>query len=787
VLELFWTLCRGARVLLLSEKALLGSSELAQATVQTRKIDFSLFYFANEDAKLQRARYRLLIEGARFADEHGFTAVWTPERHFHTFGGLYPNPSVTSAALATITEHVQLRAGSVVLPLHDPVRVAEEWSVVDNLSNGRVGLAFASGWHANDFVFFPQNYTDRKNVMFRDIQTVQRLWQGEQVQVTDGSGQQIAIQIFPPPLQSRLPIWITAAGSDETFIRAGEIGANVLTHLLGQSVEEVARKIQLYRASLESHGFARSAGHVTLMLHTFLGADPEVVRQKVQQPFTNYLRTSVGLIENLVRTLHLPLDLSSMSAQDMDDLLAFAVERYRGTSALFGTPEDCLKLVESFKAIEVDELACLIDFGIETADVLAGLPYLDTLRQLANEAVAPQTNPTADYSLLAQATKYKPTLMQCTPSAMRLLSLDERVWDSLASLRCLLLGGEALPASLVEQVQKKLPVRIENMYGPTETTVWSATHTLAGADVPDVVPIGYPIANTQIIILDRYFHPVPPGVVGEIYIGGDGLARGYLERPELTAERFLPAPSAFAAGQRLYRTGDLGRYRSDGLLEFLGRVDQQVKLRGFRIEPGEIEAALRAHPDVAEAVVNAARGEGQEEQLVAYLVPTNQALTRQDLRAFLKDTLPDYMIPSVFVMLAQLPLTANGKLDRKALSLLKETTIAPQRAQVMPRNRSEQIIAEIWSQALHVERVGVDENFFDLGGHSLLIAQIHAQLKEAFHQDIPLVKLLEYPTVGSFARYMQSLDTEQSSLQQSVERAKVQREAQLRRLQRLKS
>src|SRR2546429_9586015 len=201
-------------------------------------MDFSLFYFANDVADdTGGGRYDLLLDGARFADEHGFSAVWTPERHFHPFGGLYPNAALTGAAVAAVTRRIGIRAGSVVLPLHNPIRVAEEWSVVDNLSQGRVGLSFASGWHDRDFVFAPENYSDRKKIMLRGIETVRALWRGESIAQPSGSGKEVTVAIFPRPSQPELPFWITAGGDPQTFRLAGELGANLLTHLLGQSLE----------------------------------------------------------------------------------------------------------------------------------------------------------------------------------------------------------------------------------------------------------------------------------------------------------------------------------------------------------------------------------------------------------------------------------------------------------------------------------------------------------------------------------------------------------------------
>lgn len=345
-----------------------------------KHMDFSLFYFASAEDSESADKYRLLIEGAKFADTHGFTAVWTPERHFYAFGGLYPNPSVTSAALAMVTERLQIRAGSVVLPLHDPLLVVEEWAVVDNLSRGRASVSFASGWQPNDFVIAPQNYAQRKEIMLRGIETVRRLWRGEKVRRRDGNGTEIEVGILPRPIQRELPVWVTAAGSPDTFRLAGALGANLLTHLLGQNIEQLAEKIALYRSAWSEHGHGPGTGHVALMLHTFVGSSVDEVREQVRGPFSNYLRSSVDLW--LARRPG--QDIGDFTEAELEDLVSYAFGRYFETSGLFGTPSTCLGMIERLKSIEVDEVACLIDFGIDSDMVLSSLHDLDTLRQLSN-------------------------------------------------------------------------------------------------------------------------------------------------------------------------------------------------------------------------------------------------------------------------------------------------------------------------------------------------------------------------------------------------------------------
>ncbi|MDP7041630.1 MAG: LLM class flavin-dependent oxidoreductase, partial [Gammaproteobacteria bacterium] len=293
VLELLWTLARGFTVVLAAD---IDAEQDQGDVVFDQAIDFSLFYFASDDGGHGRGKYRLLLEGARFADRNGFVAVWTPERHFHAFGGIFPNPSVAGAAVAAITENLQIRAGSCVLPLHNPLRVVEEWSVVDNLSNGGVGIGFASGWQPNDFVLAPENYPERQAVMFEHIETVRKLWRGEKVKFRNPKGDMVEIQTMPRPVQKELPVWVTTAGSIETYISAGKSGSNVLTHLLGQAVEDLEEKIRAYRQAWKEAGHP-GQGSVTLMLHTFVGNDNDEVREIVRQPMKNYLGSALSLVK----------------------------------------------------------------------------------------------------------------------------------------------------------------------------------------------------------------------------------------------------------------------------------------------------------------------------------------------------------------------------------------------------------------------------------------------------------------------------------------------------------
>jgi natural product biosynthesis luciferase-like monooxygenase protein len=790
VLELCWPLARGYTVVVASEEQKLGAGDAAapaRGAHASRPLDFSLFYFSADENEQVQDKYRLLLEGAKYADRHGFAAVWTPERHFHAFGGLYPNPAVAGAAVAAVTERVGIRAGSVVLPLHHPARVAEEWSVVDNISRGRVGLSFASGWQPNDFALMPGNFADNKAIMLRDIEVVRKLWRGDSVAFDGPLGQPVEVRTLPRPVQKELPYWVTSAGNPQTFIDAGRIGANVLTHLLGQSVEELSEKIAAYRQAYKAAGHP-GEGFVSLMLHTFVGPDTEVVRATVKQPLIAYLKTSLNLVKQYAWSFPAfkrregmdaqdqgSIDLQSLSADEMDALLEYSFERYFQDSGLFGTAESCLAMVDRIKAVGVDDVACLIDFGIASDTVLTHLPHLNRLREQAT----PAAGGAADASLADLMQRHGVTHLQCTPSLARLLAADDAARAGLSRLRCLMVGGEAFPPPLARDLAALVPGKVMNMYGPTETTVWSAVHALDHR-TGGVIPLGRPLANQQLYVFDSRRQPLPPGVPGELAIGGAGVVRGYFQRPELTAERFVP-DTVRNDGGRLYRTGDLVRWRDDGVLEFLGRLDHQVKLRGHRVELGEIETVLAEQPGVAQAVVLAREDQPGDTRLVAYLVAHAGAqVDHTALRDALRERLPEFMLPQAFVALDEFPHTPNGKIDRKALPAPERGSAPAASADyVAPAGELEIRIAAVWKEVLRLDQVGTRDNFFDLGGHSLLAVQAHRRLREALQRDLSITDIFRFPTVQNLAAYL--ADGSQGGTQEGSDRAQGRRAAMQRR------
>jgi natural product biosynthesis luciferase-like monooxygenase protein len=788
VLELLYTLARGFRVVIHVDHDRAPVNTPAAA----KGMDFSLFYFSGDEAEdAASGKYRLLLEGAKFADMNGFSAVWTPERHFHAFGGLYPQPAVTAAAVAAVTERVSVRAGSVVMPLHHPIEVAEAWSVVDNLSNGRVGLSVASGWQPNDFVLRPANYANAKQVMFEGLDQVRRLWRGETLTFEGPEGSHVDVVTLPRPVQAELPIWVTTAGNPVTFEQAGAVGANLLTHLLGQSVEQLAPKIAAYRAARAAAGLDPATGIVSLMLHTSVGADDDEVRSLVREPLKRYLSTSFDLVREYAWSFpafkrptgeqieHISdladHDVQSLDPDELDAILEHAFDRYLETSGLFGTAERVVPFVDRLKEIGVDEIACLLDFGVPTDAVLAGLPYLARARERCNQGLPERASAVEDGPTIAQQIlDAGVTHFQCTPSMARMLTLDPEARAALGTIPNLYVGGEALSPTLASDLCASAGGLVTNMYGPTETTIWSTTWQLEPGFY--WVPIGSPIANTQVYVLDPSLQPMPPGVAGDLWIGGDGVVRGYHQRPELTAERFVTDPFRGAPG-RMYFTGDVARWRPqpDGtaILEFLGRGDHQVKIRGYRVELGEVEAHLARMPSIDECVAVVREDSRGDQQLVAYVVGSETGgIDAVAIRQALRAVLPEVMVPSLIVPLPELPRTPNGKTDRNALPAPQNVGHAPRNPPAPPANDVQRTLLALWQQVLGANEIGIDDNFFDIGGHSLLVVRLHRALQEQIGRRIALTDLYRFPTVRGFSSSLTSIETgEPTSISTARDRA----------------
>lgn len=356
--------------------------------INATRLDIGIFYFGNYNAADSAGKYQLLIDGARYADANGFSSIWVPERHFDEFGGFSPNPSVLAAAIARETKNIQICAGSVVAPLHDPIRIAEEWSVVDNLSNGRVGISIASGWHPNDFVFAPDSFKNNRDLMFETIQTVRRLWSGEPLSRKGGNQSDVTIKTYPRPKQKELPLWLTVVNNPDSYYKAGELGMHVLTNMMGQSLEDLANNIAIYKNALASHGHDPDQARVTVLIHTYLAADAKQAIEEARKPMCDYLMSSINLFQKMAEGLGPVQDINRASAADKDFIVNKAYEKYVATSALIGSPESVEPIMDHMLQLGVTEIACFIDFGVAADKVIENLPQITKLKDTYQSLLA---------------------------------------------------------------------------------------------------------------------------------------------------------------------------------------------------------------------------------------------------------------------------------------------------------------------------------------------------------------------------------------------------------------
>ncbi|MCY8870985.1 non-ribosomal peptide synthetase DhbF [Bacillus inaquosorum] len=412
-----------------------------------------------------------------------------------------------------------------------------------------------------------------------------------------------------------------------------------------------------------------------------------------------------------------------------------------------------LSMQEAFSLGEEDRLLAVTTVAFDISALELYLPLIS-----GAQIVIAKKETIREPQALAQMIEYFDiNIMQATPTLWHALVTNEP--EKLRGLR-VLVGGEALPSGLLQALHE-LHCPVTNLYGPTETTIWSAAAFLEEG-LKGVPPIGKPIWNTQVYVLDNGLQPVPPGVVGELYIAGTGLARGYFRRPDLTAERFVADPYG-PPGARMYRTGDQARWRADGSLDYIGRADHQIKIRGFRIELGEIDAVLAKHPDIEQAAVVVREDQPGDKRLVAYVVAAS-AIDTAELRRYVGASLPDYMVPAAFVEMDELPLTPNGKLDRKALPAPDLSTSVSDRG---PRTPQEEILCDLFAEVLGLARVGIDDSFFELGGHSLLAARLMSRIREVMGAELGIAKLFDEPTVAGLAAHLDQAQSARPVLQRA--------------------
>ena len=563
-------------------------------------LQLSLSYFANDEDELAGPKYQLLLAGVRLADRAGLAAVWTPERHFHSFGGLYPNPTATSAALAAATERIGIRAGSVVLPLHDPIRVAEDWSVIDNLSGGRVGVSFASGWHPDDFVLAPDQFPNRRELLAGGMDTVRALWRGERIRRRNGVGTEVEVAIRPRPVQPELPCWLTAAGSPHTFALAGQLGAGVLTNLMAQSLEDLAEKIQIYRrawrdAGHDVGGWAGPDGHVTLMLHAFLADQTAAAYATARPPLLRYFRSSMDIARGFAVAQGLAVRPEDLSEQDVTTLLEHGLERYLRSGGLFGTPDDCAAVLEKVRDLGVDEVAALVDYGTSLEETLHSIRLLGELagreaKRARSAAAAAATGTTARARELARAVVAR-AAAGVSGTADALAWLAEAAPDALAG-RTVLVTDVDPPAAvlrLLRRVADRVFVPAPELPDGSLAARWAQWYGEQLAVAPD------PDAAVLAAGGDR----LGAGVVGELALAGARTGQrarwrtdGRLDLLPGPAPRVTAAPLSYAQ-QRIWSIDQLApgnlAYNNAVALRLRGELDVAALHRALREVVGRHE------------------------------------------------------------------------------------------------------------------------------------------------------------------------------------------------------
>jgi amino acid adenylation domain-containing protein/natural product biosynthesis luciferase-like monooxygenase protein/non-ribosomal peptide synthase protein (TIGR01720 family) len=705
LLELLWPLRHGGSVIL-QEGPGSWFSPRAPSARRPGGPEISLFCFPPTDGGGARRALGL----ARLADELGLKAIWIPERHFSAIAGDFPNPALLAAAIAASTRRLEVRAGSLVLPLHDPIRAAEDWAQVDILSGGRAGVSFARGWDENAKVLTHGDPDARMASFLDDIALVRRLWRGERAR--GPGGQEVAL---PSGGAGReLPCWLSISNDAARWMEAARHGLGVLTHLLAQEPSVLAERIAAYRAE------GGRADGVVLMMHASVTRDAREAGE-AHAALRGYLELTAGDPSGTT--------LDADAAQRISGLVDRAMSRFTGDCGLFGSDQACRDRMLALADAGVAEIACLVDFDACEERSAETVRRLAALRSEFAAAPEPRRTHRA-LSIAENISRFGVTHVQCTPTLAAAILQDPAATAALRGLDVLLVGGEPLSESLAASLGGATDARVLNMYGPTEATIWAvaADVTGFGRNLPQgAIPIGRPLAHMRALILGPDGEPSDEG---ELCLAGAGLAIGYANDDSLTADRFGLGGGEF----RLYRTGDRARRLGTGELQWLGRGDRQVKVGGQRVELGEIEAHALAMPGVAAAaaqIVEGALG-------LTIAVTPGANLTAERVAAALAEQLPFGIVPG------RITVTTNAAASER-LSTAGKLLAAP-RGGVLER------MLGLWRDCLGRPDLGPDDDFFAAGGASIAAVGLMARVEETFGERLPLNILFQEPTASGLAR-----------------------------------
>ncbi|WPO74136.1 MupA/Atu3671 family FMN-dependent luciferase-like monooxygenase [Streptomyces sp. KN37] len=581
-----------------------------------RPLDFGVYFFGDypQDEKSPRhGKYDHLLETARFADRNGFHSLWIPERHFHSFGGLFPNPVVLAAALARETDRVRINAGSVVLPLHDPIRVAEEWSMVDNLSGGRVGIGCASGWHANDFVFFPERFGSHKETMYEQVAQVRRLWRGESVRRTTGAGES-DLRLFPRPVQDAPPMYTAVVGNPASYELAARHDLGIVTNLMTQGIEQLRENIARYRRTRAEHGLDPEAGRVAVLLHTYLAEDHAAARAEAREPLSRYMRASLSLFGGVANSLGHQVDLSAMSEDDLDVLFRRAYDRYCDQRALIGSPESVRPVVEEVRAAGADEVVALVDFGVAPTAMRSGLTHLNALRSACavpaafSQGAVSAPGPTAAASAPTVVSAPGPAPAASAPTVVSGLATASAASAPAVAPAAVTVSAGSVPAAVSASAPTaagSVPTA-ESAFAPTAAasapTVVSAPATAPTAPAPTTVSASAPVPAAPAptaAALTPTAAPAPAPGTAPAPAPGTPLSPG--QQRIWFLERMLPGRTAYNETKAIELEGplDVGALRAalHALVERheqLRTVFREVggEARQFARKPGEVDFAV---------------------------------------------------------------------------------------------------------------------------------------------------------------------------------------------------
>ncbi len=686
----------------------------------TEGLEYSL-YLTQEPANQTELKSRKKLVSD--ADSSDLKAIWFGQADGVQIPGDATLSLANVSSYSTMTNQIDLRVDNLVLTNHDVIRVAEDLSIVDNLSGGRVGLAINQGGVSEQFSFAKDDFEDRTELFETSYSELNKLWNNDAIERTNGLGKEVSLKVFPEPMSKELPLWVTVVDPETDFEKAGQMGANLMLHLVDFEEPDLKYGIKTYKKELKNAGYNIEDAKITCVTAGYV-LEAQETEEQWKTGFSAYVNSRVSLSESLRETLN----------EKETNAEAYALVNYQEIS-LIGKGSFVKQQLQRLIAMGITELAWIADINPDKGIMEDQLRRFTQLRE----------------ELKREDALSKPiNALQTTPSLLKAILRDPYSSKFIAGLSKILVAGEPFPKQLLEQLVKRTKAAVFNGYGPTEATIYASIKRLNPEE--PVITIGAPLPNTQMHIVDEHGNLVPPGVAGQILLAGNGLGKGYWGQAELTASRFKQQGTE---GAIRYETGDLGRWLPSGEVEMLGRLDRQVKIRGNRIELEEIEYQLNNHPQLLQSVITVKR-DGDDNDLICAYVVSDEKPDRGALKKYLAAILPGYMIPSYFIRIDEVPVTSSGKVDLKQLPEPETQDQKTEVPYVAPRNEIEAGLEGIFKEALQCNRVGVHDDFFDIGGHSIIATLIVSRILRHYGIEFKIRIIFDNPTIEALAIEIQN-------------------------------